>query len=117
MVIAFGSGRKRAGVEQGASPHLGQLCRAADSVIWRRLNCLGHAPAILPRWLKSGRRYPLTDVQGGLELPSLAAQEFALLTLRQSFGSLFDAVRFLRQALLERGFGLVELDAQHGWLS
>jgi len=42
MVVAFGSGRKRAGVEQGASPHLGQLCRAANSVIWRRLNCLGH---------------------------------------------------------------------------
>jgi hypothetical protein len=33
--------------------------------------------------------------------------------MRQSFGSLFDAVRFLHQALLERGFGLVELDAQH----
>ena len=41
MVVAFGSGRKRAGVEQGASPHLGQLCCAANSVIWRRLNCLG----------------------------------------------------------------------------
>jgi len=25
--------------------------------------------------------------------------------MRQSFGSLFDAVRFLRQALLERGLG------------
>jgi hypothetical protein len=37
--------------------------------------------------------------------------------MRQSFGSLFDAVRFLRQALLERGFGLAELDAQHCWLS
>jgi hypothetical protein len=32
--------------------------------------------------------------------------------MRQSFGSLFDTVRFLRQALHERGFGLVELDAQ-----
>jgi hypothetical protein len=42
MVITFGSGRKRAGVEQGASPHFGQLCRPANSVIWRRLNCLGH---------------------------------------------------------------------------
>jgi len=42
MVIAFGSGRKRAGVEQGASPHLGQLRRAANSAVWRRLNRLGH---------------------------------------------------------------------------
>jgi hypothetical protein len=43
---------------------------------------------------------------------------FALLTLRQSFGSLFDAARFLRQALPKRGgFGLVELDTQHGWVS
>jgi hypothetical protein len=37
--------------------------------------------------------------------------------MRQSFGSLFDTVRFLRRALHERGFGLVELDAQHCWLS
>jgi len=66
MVIAFGSGRKRAGVEQGASPHLGQLCRAANSVIWRRLNCLGHAPSILPRWLQSGRQDPFVDVRSCL---------------------------------------------------
>jgi len=68
----------------------------------------------LPRWLESGRRYPLTDARRGLELPGLAGQEFALLARRQRFDSLFDAVRFLRQALLERGFGLVGLGAQHG---
>ena len=66
MVIAFGSGRKRAGVEQGASPHLGQLRRAANSAVWHRLNRLGQT-LFLPRWLESGRRYPLTDVQSGLE--------------------------------------------------
>jgi hypothetical protein len=73
MVITFGTRRKRAGVEQRASPHFGQLCRAANSVIWRRLNCLGHdaSPLVLPRWLEAARRYPLIDVRSGLELPGL----------------------------------------------
>jgi hypothetical protein len=68
MVITFGTRRKRAGVEQRASPHLGQLCRAANSVIWRRLNCLGHdaSPLVLPRWLESGRQDPFVDVQSCL---------------------------------------------------
>jgi|SRR5882724_1583538 len=113
MVITFGSGRKRAGVEQGTSPHFSQLCCAANSVIWCRLNCLGHERFSLPRWLESGRRYPLTDVLSGLELPGLAGQEFALFTKRQSFGSLFEAVRFLRQALAKWGFGLVRSGTQH----
>jgi hypothetical protein len=52
-------------------------------------------------------------VRSGLELPGLEGQDFALLTLRQSFGSLFDAVRFLRQAMLKRAFVLVGLGTQH----
>jgi hypothetical protein len=88
-------------------------------VIWRRLNCLGHdaSPLVLPRWLESGRRHPVIDARSGLELPGLAGQEFALLAMRQRFGSLFEAVRLLYQALLKAGFGLVGLGTQHSWLS
>ena len=72
-------------------------------------------PLVLPRWLESWRRYPLTDVRSGLDLPGLANQKFTLIAVGQGFDLLLDAQRFLRQALVT--WVLVGLGTRHNWLS
>jgi hypothetical protein len=56
-------------------------------------------------------------VRSCLKLPGLANQKFSLIAVGQGFDLLLDAQRFLRQALLEGGFGLVGLGTRHNWLS